>query len=182
MRRARSRRSIAPSRSCRFCPARRSAPATTTSATVPPACTPALDLATGKVIGSLHQRHRAIEFHKFLQTIDQQVPRHLDVQPVAAFSAQPRDRHGRSVAGTATVIATSGVQTLSRPPSIVTASSTATGGAAPQLPEQRVRQTRAEIVSERRMAPSPARAQSLARVAGGRRLRGASAESELQRA
>ncbi|MGH2968730.1 MAG: IS630 family transposase [Solirubrobacteraceae bacterium] len=42
----------------------------------------ALDLATGKVIGSLHQRHRAIEFHKFLQTIDQQVPRHLDVHIV----------------------------------------------------------------------------------------------------
>jgi transposase len=42
----------------------------------------ALDLATGKVIGSLHARHRAIEFHKFLQTIDQQVPRHLDVHIV----------------------------------------------------------------------------------------------------
>jgi transposase len=42
----------------------------------------ALDLATGKVIGSLHNRHRAIEFHKFLQTIDQQVPEHLDVHIV----------------------------------------------------------------------------------------------------
>jgi transposase len=42
----------------------------------------ALDLATGKVIGSLHNRHRAIEFHKFLQTIDQQVPTHLDVHVV----------------------------------------------------------------------------------------------------
>ena len=42
----------------------------------------ALDLATGKVIGSLHNRHRAIEFHKFLQTIDQQAPRHLDVHIV----------------------------------------------------------------------------------------------------
>lgn len=42
----------------------------------------ALDLATGKVIGSLHNRHRAIEFHKFLQTIDQQVPRNLDVHIV----------------------------------------------------------------------------------------------------
>ena len=42
----------------------------------------ALDLATGKVIGSLHQRHRAIEFHKFLKTIDQQVPAHLDVHLV----------------------------------------------------------------------------------------------------
>jgi transposase len=42
----------------------------------------ALDLASGKVIGSLHQRHRAIEFHKFLQTIEQQVPKHLDIHLV----------------------------------------------------------------------------------------------------
>jgi hypothetical protein len=42
----------------------------------------ALDLTSGQVIGSLHNRHRAIEFHKFLQTIDQQVPKHLDVHLV----------------------------------------------------------------------------------------------------
>ena len=42
----------------------------------------ALDLATGKVIGSLHERHRAIEFHKFLQTIDREVPAHLAVHLV----------------------------------------------------------------------------------------------------
>ncbi len=42
----------------------------------------ALDLATGKVIGVLHQRHRAIEFHKFLQRIDDEVPEHLDVHLV----------------------------------------------------------------------------------------------------
>src|SRR6202011_5774564 len=30
----------------------------------------------------LHNRHRAIEFHKFLQTIDQQVPEHMDVHLV----------------------------------------------------------------------------------------------------
>jgi hypothetical protein len=28
----------------------------------------ALDITTGKVIGALHSRHRAIEFKKFLQT------------------------------------------------------------------------------------------------------------------
>jgi len=39
----------------------------------------ALDLTSGKVIGSLHARHRAIEFKKFLQTIDAAVPAHLDV-------------------------------------------------------------------------------------------------------
>jgi len=42
----------------------------------------ALDLATGKVIGRLHERHRAIEFHKFLQAIDREVPAHLDVHLV----------------------------------------------------------------------------------------------------
>src|SRR3954454_14640454 len=39
----------------------------------------ALEVATGKVIGSLHQRHRAIEFKKFLQTLDREVPADLDV-------------------------------------------------------------------------------------------------------
>jgi transposase len=39
----------------------------------------ALDLTTGTVIGALHARHRAIEFKKFLQTIDREVPDHLDL-------------------------------------------------------------------------------------------------------
>jgi hypothetical protein len=34
----------------------------------------ALDMATGKVIGSLHRRHRATEFKKFLVRIDDEVP------------------------------------------------------------------------------------------------------------
>src|SRR5262245_45302030 len=34
----------------------------------------ALDIATGKVIGQLHARHRAVEFKKFLATIDREVP------------------------------------------------------------------------------------------------------------
>jgi transposase len=42
----------------------------------------ALDLATGKVISALHQRHRAIEFKKFLKAIDRQVPSHLAVHLV----------------------------------------------------------------------------------------------------
>jgi transposase len=42
----------------------------------------ALDIATGQVIGSLHARHRAIEFKKFLTTIDREVPDHLDVHLV----------------------------------------------------------------------------------------------------
>jgi transposase len=39
----------------------------------------ALDLATGKVIGELHRRHRAKEFLKFLRTIDANVPETLDL-------------------------------------------------------------------------------------------------------
>ena len=42
----------------------------------------ALDLATGKVIGALHSRHRAIEFNKFLQRIDTEVPAEFDVHLV----------------------------------------------------------------------------------------------------
>lgn len=39
----------------------------------------ALNTATGKVIGSVHRRHRTQEFLKFLRKIDAQVPEHLDV-------------------------------------------------------------------------------------------------------
>jgi transposase len=42
----------------------------------------ALDVASGKVIGSLHARHRAIEFKKFLQQLDREVPSELDVHLV----------------------------------------------------------------------------------------------------
>jgi transposase len=39
----------------------------------------ALDIASGQVIGSLHRRHRAVEFRKFLTKIDAEVPANLDV-------------------------------------------------------------------------------------------------------
>lgn len=39
----------------------------------------ALNIADGTVIGELHHRHRAIEFKKFLVTIDKAVPAELDV-------------------------------------------------------------------------------------------------------
>jgi len=42
----------------------------------------ALDLATGRVIGRLHSRHRAIEFKQFLRTLDHEVPAHLDIHVV----------------------------------------------------------------------------------------------------
>ncbi|WP_405960129.1 IS630 family transposase [Streptomyces sp. NBC_00024] len=39
----------------------------------------ALEVATGKVTGSLHRRHRAEEFKKFLTKLDKEVPADLDV-------------------------------------------------------------------------------------------------------
>ncbi len=42
----------------------------------------ALDTATGKVIGSLHRRHRATEFRKFLVKLDREVPDDLEVHLV----------------------------------------------------------------------------------------------------
>lgn len=39
----------------------------------------ALNTATGEVIGSLHRRHRAVEFKKFLAKLDKEVPAGLDV-------------------------------------------------------------------------------------------------------
>ncbi len=42
----------------------------------------ALDIASGQVISSLHSRHRAIEFKKFLQRLDHEVPADLEVHLV----------------------------------------------------------------------------------------------------
>ena len=39
----------------------------------------ALDVKSGEIIGECHRRHRAIEFRKFLDTIDAAVPASLDV-------------------------------------------------------------------------------------------------------
>jgi len=42
----------------------------------------AVNTADGTVISATHRRHRAVEFRKFLQKIDSQVPEHLDVHLV----------------------------------------------------------------------------------------------------
>ena len=39
----------------------------------------ALEVATGKVIGQTHGRHRNEEFRRFLNVVDREVPEHLDV-------------------------------------------------------------------------------------------------------
>jgi transposase len=47
----------------------------------------ALDVATGKVIGETHRRHRAIEFKGFLDRIDHEVPLELEVHIVVDNSS-----------------------------------------------------------------------------------------------
>jgi transposase len=42
----------------------------------------ALDIATGKVVGQCHQRHRAEEFKKFLNKIKRETPKDLDIHLV----------------------------------------------------------------------------------------------------
>jgi transposase len=42
----------------------------------------ALDIRTGEVIGEMHRRHRALEFRKFLDTIDARIPADLDVHVI----------------------------------------------------------------------------------------------------
>jgi hypothetical protein len=58
----------------------------------------ALDLATGQVIGSLHRRHRSIEFKQFLAKLDQAVPRPGGPSGLRALR-HPSDRDDPAVAG-----------------------------------------------------------------------------------
>lgn len=57
----------------------------------------ALDIASGNVIGSLHARHRAIEFKKFLTKLDREVPADLEVHLILDNSSTHKPR--RSSAG-----------------------------------------------------------------------------------
>ena len=52
----------------------------------------ALDARTGKVIGQCHRRHRAVEFRKFLDAIESEVPAGLDVHLIADNTPPTRRR------------------------------------------------------------------------------------------
>jgi transposase len=56
----------------------------------------ALDMASGKVIGSIHRRHRSTEYRKFLNTIDKQVPAELDVHVICDNYATHKTTSSRS--------------------------------------------------------------------------------------
>ena len=63
-----------------------------TCATAPSRCSPPWTPGTGKVIGRCHQRHRAVEFRKFLDTIEAEVPPDLDVHLIVDNYAPIRRR------------------------------------------------------------------------------------------
>jgi transposase len=59
----------------------------------------ALDVATGQVIGSLHRRHRSVEFRRFLTKLDKEVPEDLDVHLVCDnYATHKTDTIGRWLA------------------------------------------------------------------------------------
>ena len=61
----------------------------------------ALDVATGEVIGSIHRRHRAAEFRKFLTKFDKQVPAASGRAPDLRQLRHPQDAHDPGLAGRA---------------------------------------------------------------------------------
>ena len=64
----------------------------------PPRCSPRWTLPAGQIIGSLHRRHRAIEFKKFLAKIDTEVPAELDVHLICDNLVHPQDPGDRPMA------------------------------------------------------------------------------------
>ena len=64
----------------------------------------ALDMATGKVIGSLHKRHRGVEFKKFLVRIDEEVPRHPRRAIGVGQLLDPQDARDPPLAGTSPAV------------------------------------------------------------------------------
>jgi transposase len=59
----------------------------------------ALDAKSGKIIGQLHRRHRAIEFRTFLATIDAAVPADLEVHLMLDNLRHPQDADDSPLAG-----------------------------------------------------------------------------------
>ena len=59
----------------------------------------ALDIATGKIIGQCHPRHRSREFLKFLRTLETQVPDDLDFHLVMDNYATQKDTGSATLAG-----------------------------------------------------------------------------------
>ena len=58
----------------------------------------ALDIATGNIIGRCYQRHRAVEFRKFLSAVEHAVPADLDIHLVLDNYATPQGAARQSLA------------------------------------------------------------------------------------
>ncbi len=136
----------------------------------------ALDIASGKVIGSLHSRHRAQEFIAFLRKIDAQVPDDLDVHLVmdnASTHKTPAVKrwllaHPRFVSHF-TPTSSSWMNLVERWFAELTTKklqrSTHTSRASPASPRARTRSWRDDAaVGRRRRAPCPAAATAVART------------------
>ena len=82
MRSRRFRRSIAPSRRCRWAWATSKATPTTTSGTARRRCLPPWTSPPGGCVGQCRKRHRHEEFLAFLRLIDREVPAELDIHLV----------------------------------------------------------------------------------------------------
>jgi transposase len=65
----------------------------------------ALDVLKGEVIGQCMKRHRHQEFLKFLQTIDQNTPPHLDIPRHRRQLRHPQETSGQRLAGQASALA-----------------------------------------------------------------------------
>jgi len=89
----------------------------------------AFDISAGTVITALHRRHRAIEFRKFLTTIDAQVPDHLDIHLIC-------DNYGTTMRPPCKAgWPNSRASTCTTPPPIP-AGSTRSSGGSPELTRQ----------------------------------------------
>ena len=69
----------------------------------------ALDVATGKVVGSTRATHRAVEFKKILIKNEDQIPAELDVSsgPIQAPAASPLAPSGQTPSHSASMSASS---------------------------------------------------------------------------
>lgn len=59
----------------------------------------ALDVVTGEIIGSIHRRHRTVEFKKFLTNLDKEIPAGLDVHLICDNYSTHKSCGGQEVAG-----------------------------------------------------------------------------------
>ena len=141
----------------------------------------ALEIGSGKVLGSLHSRHRAVEFKKFLKLIDEQVPPEVEVHlildnyathktpAIEALAARPpalrpplhADRGKLAQPGRALVRRAHQPQTQTRQPPTTSASSTPTSATGSTTGTRTPTPTSGQKPPTRSSKPSPHTANEL---------------------